>query len=185
MTSPIKTITRSKGRIIPGRAGLLAALVLLGVPFSLAAADSVYRATVNKTSFIPLSSGIDRVTVGNPDVADVTILDPTHLYIFGKRLGSTNVILLCGKGPCGRNPTIQIEVTHDLDGLKAKLHELFPGEAPKVLSSQGSIVLSGQVSSLQKMDAILKIAQTFLLQGEQPPSEMKASSTQVIKQLWR
>ena len=182
MTRLIKIITSSKGRTIPRRAGLLAALVLVGVPFSLAVA-SPYRVTVNKTSFIPLSSATDRVTVGNPDVADVTILDPTHLYIFGKRLGSTNVIRLCGKGPCGRNPTIEVEVTHDLDGLKAKLHELFPDEAPKVLSSQGSIVLAGQVSSLQKMDAIYRIAQTFLLQGEQQPSQITASSTQLTTNL--
>jgi pilus assembly protein CpaC len=183
MTSLIKTITRSKGRIIPYRAGLLAVLVLAGAPFSLAVADGVYRVTVTKTSFIQLSSTTYRVTVCNPHMADVTILDPTHLYIFGKRLGTTNVIRLCGKGPCGSNPSIQVEVTHDLDGLKAKLHQLFPGEAPKVLSSQGSIVLSGQVSSLQKMDAILKIAQTFLLQGEQPPSEIKSSPTLVTTNL--
>ena len=173
MTSLIKTITRSKGRIISRRAGLLAALVLAGASFSLAAADRNKRVSVNKTSFIEVTDRVTGVTVGNPEVADVNILDPNHLYILGKRLGSTNVTLLCGKGPCGSNPTIQIEVTHDLDGLKAKLHELFPGEAPKVLSSQGSIVLSGQVSSLQKMDAIYKIAQTFISQGEQPSSPIR------------
>ncbi|MFZ2406416.1 MAG: type II and III secretion system protein family protein [Methylobacter sp.] len=179
MTSLIKPITSSKGLIVPRCAGLLAALVLAGMPFSLFAGNSVYKVTVGKTSFIPLSSSTDRVTVGNPDIADVTILDPTHLYIFGKKLGSTNVIRLCGKGPCERNPTIEVEVTHDLDGLKDKLHELFPEESPKVLSSQGSIVLAGQVSSLQKMDAIFRVAETFLLQSEQQPSQINAGSTQV------
>ena len=103
--------------------------------------------------------------MGNPDVADVTILDPSHLYVLGKRLGNTNVILLCGSGPCD---TIEVEVTYDLDGLKTKLHQLFPNEHPEVRSSQGSIVLSGQVSSLQKMDAIVKIAHTFLLRANSP-----------------
>ncbi|MDD1622667.1 MAG: type II and III secretion system protein family protein [Methylococcaceae bacterium] len=179
MTSLIKTIAGAKGRVIPGCAGLIAALVLLGLPFGLSAADNVHKVVAGKTSFIPLSSAVDRVTVGNPEVADVTILDPTHLYIVGKRLGSTNVILLCGKGPCSRNPTLQVEVTHDLNGLKAKLHELFPNEAPKVLSSQGSIVLAGQVSSVQKMDAIHKIANTFLSQGGQSsgPSDAGAQVT--------
>lgn len=183
MTSQITPLAHSKGRIISPCAGLLTALILIGAPLSLSAGDSAYRVTVGKTSFIPLSSATDRVTVGNPEVADVTILDPTHLYIFGKKLGSTNVIRLCGKGPCERNPTMEVEVTHDLDGLKNKLHELFPDQAPKVLSSQGSIVLAGQVSSLQKMDAIYKIAETFLLQGEQQPSQMKVSSTQITTNL--
>ncbi len=170
MTSPIKPITCSKGSILLRRAGLFTALALAGVPFNLSASDSVSRVTLGKASFISLPAAIDHVTVGNPEVADVKILDPTHLYILGKKLGSTNVILLCGKrnDPCGRN--LDVEVTHDLDGLKAKLHELFPNESPKVLSSQGSIVLSGQVSGPQKMDAILKVAETFLSQDGQQQS---------------
>lgn len=168
MTSLIKAITRSKSRIILRRAGLFTALVLVGAPFSLCAGDSASRVTLGKASFISLPSAIDGVTVGNPEVADVKILDPTHLYILGKKLGSTNVILLCGKrnDPCGRNH--DLEVTHDLDGLKSKLYELFPDESPKVLSSQGSIVLAGQVSGPQKMDAIYKVAETFLFKDEQP-----------------
>jgi pilus assembly protein CpaC len=71
---------------------------------------------------------------------------------------------------------VEVEVTHDLNGLKAKLHQLFPGEHPKVLSSQGAIVLAGQVSSLQKMDAILRIAGTFAPRGEQQPSEYRTGS---------
>ena len=141
----IKTGVRTKSRIILLGAGLFVALVLAGMPFRLAVADSVYKVTVNKASFIDVTDRVTRVAVGNPDVADVTKLDPNHLYILGKRLGTTNVKLLCGKGPCERNPTIQVEVTHDLDGLKAKLYELFGDEAlnVKVLSSQGSIVLAG------------------------------------------
>ncbi|MGR9013178.1 MAG: type II and III secretion system protein family protein [Gammaproteobacteria bacterium] len=170
MASLIKPVIRTMRRIIPRYAGFFAALVLAGVPFSLALADTPYKVALGKASFISLPSAIHGFTVGNPEVADVTILDPTHLYILGKKLGSTNVILLCGKRnePCGRN--LNVEVTHDLDGLKSKLNELFPGESPKVLSSQGSIVLAGQVSGSQKMDAIYRIAETFLTEDEQKPS---------------
>ncbi|MFA5017021.1 MAG: type II and III secretion system protein family protein [Methylobacter sp.] len=169
MTNPIKTIVGSKGRTMLPRTGLLSALLLVGMPFSLSAGDSASRVTLGKATFISLPSAINGVTVGNPEVADVKILDPTHLYVLGKKMGSTNVILLCGKSndPCGRN--LDVEVTHDLDGLKSKLYELFPDESPKVLSSQGSIVLSGQVSGPQKMDAIYKIAETFLPQDDHQP----------------
>jgi pilus assembly protein CpaC len=178
MTPLVKSNVSSQSLSNLSWAGCLIVLIWVVGAFTLAAADSSYKVTVNKTSFIQVKDQVNRVTLGDSRIADVTILDPNHLYILGKRLGSTNVILLCKKGPCN-NATIQIEVTHNLEGLKAKLHELFPDELPKVMSSQGSIVLAGQVSSLQKMDAILQIASTFVLQGEQPPSEMKASSTQV------
>ncbi|MDD5036962.1 MAG: type II and III secretion system protein family protein [Methylococcaceae bacterium] len=141
------------------------------------ASHSLFAETVavNKSMFIHLKEATDRITVGDPSVAYVDRLDPTHLYVQGRRLGNTNVVL-CSKTSCYR--TIELEVTHDLDGLKAKLHELFPQEHPKVLSSQGSLVLAGQVSSLLKMDAILKIAHTFALRGEQQPSEISANVTQ-------
>ncbi len=157
-------------------AGLIAALLLGLASQGLSASENAFRVTVNKSSFIHLPKSTDRITVGNDGLADIKLLDPTHLYVLGKRLGTTNVIL-CSKSSCFR--TIEVEVTHDLDGLKAKLHQLFPDEHPKVLSSQGAIVLSGQVSSLQKMDAILKIANTFALRGEQQPSELRANTTQV------
>ena len=187
MTRLNKTSSSSKSRSIPLCAGPLIALVLLGAPFSLVARDIIWGVTVNKTNFINLDqyqrmtgvTGVTGATVGDESVADVKLLDPTHLYFHGKKLGSTNVFLLCKKNaPCGLN--IQLEVTHDLDGLKAKLYELFPNEVPKVLSSQGAIVLTGQVSSLQKMDAIVKIAETFLLQGEEKPSEAGGMTEHLI-----
>jgi pilus assembly protein CpaC len=130
---------------------------------------------VNTSSFILLPAATDQITVSDPSVADVIRLDPTHLYVLGKSLGRTNVVLCSKRDSCFR--TIEVEVTHDLDGLKSKLHQLFPEETNvKVLSSQGSIVLAGQVSSLQKMDGILKIANTFLLRGGQSQSLMPSSS---------
>ena len=131
--------------------------------------------SITKARVIPLHESTDRITVGNTDIADVKRIDPTHLYILGKRLGSTNVIL-CKPSSCYR--TIELEVTHDLDGLKAKLHDLFPDEHPEVRSSEGAIVLSGMVSSVQKMDAIMRIAGTFAPRGEQQPSVSGGSAGQ-------
>ena len=107
-----KTITRAHRHNIPSVAGFLIGLALVAIPFRLFAAEGSFRATVGKTSFIHLSSSIKGVMVGDSSVADVSVLDPSHLHILGKRLGSTNVILLCEKGPC---ETIEVEVTHDLN----------------------------------------------------------------------
>lgn len=158
------------GRLARGlRAALLAGLAGLAVPPGLRAAEPDFRITLNKSRFVNLPGATDRITVGNPEVADVRLLDSEHLYLLGRKLGTTNVIL-CRRGDCFG--TLEVEVTHDLDALKAKLHQLFPDEQPKVFSSQGAIVLSGQVSSLERMNAILLIARTFVHRGEQPPSEM-------------
>lgn len=128
--------------------------------------DQLFQVAVNKTRFINLEQNTDTVSVGNPDIADIQLLDKNHLYIVGRRLGSTNVVL--GNAKAEFFMTLNVEVTHDLDGLKTKLHELIPSEHPEVHSSQNSIVLSGQISSAEKMDNILAIAGTFLQQDGKP-----------------
>lgn len=135
-----------------------------------------YLVPINKSRVIDLPRPVNRISVGNPGVADIRLLDPRHLYILGVALGSTNVSL--GIKGNGDFHSINIEVSHDLDGLKAKLHQLMPNEHPKVYSSQGSIVLAGEVSGLDKMDAIVAIAKTYVHKGEKPPVANQGSEGQ-------
>jgi pilus assembly protein CpaC len=115
-----------------------------------------------KSGVMRLEEPAARISVGNPDVADILILRDTQLYVLGKDLGTTNVILW------GRNDqligTVSVEVTHDLAALKGKLHELLPNDEILVHSSQRNIILSGQVSNLSAMQAALDIASGYLAQ---------------------
>lgn len=112
-----------------------------------------------KSRLISLTAPAIRVSVGNPDVADILILRATQLYVLGKDLGTTNVLLW------DRNDrlvdAIEVEVTHDLQSLKKKLHDLLPGEEIEVYSAQRNIILSGNVSNVGNMEAALKIARGY------------------------
>jgi pilus assembly protein CpaC len=65
-----------------------------------------------------------------------------------------------------------VEVTHDLETLKLKLHELLPGEAVEVHSAQERIVLSGQVTNVVKMKAAEELAYSFLAECVEPESNV-------------
>jgi pilus assembly protein CpaC len=103
-----------------------------------------------------------RVSVANPDIADIVVISPTELYVLGKDLGTTNVLLwdrdnhLIG--------AINVEVQHDIENLRRKLAELLPGQPIEARASQRSIVLSGRVSDAEAMNAAMRIAATFLAQ---------------------
>src|SRR5712671_3071193 len=104
----------------------------------------------------------NRVSVANPEVADIVVISPTELYVLGKDLGTTNVLLWDnGNHLIG---AINVEVQHDLDSLKRKFAELLPGQPIEVRASQRSIVLSGRVSDVEAMNAATRIAATFLAQ---------------------
>ncbi|MCV6612170.1 MAG: type II and III secretion system protein family protein [Amphritea sp.] len=125
-----------------------------------------------KSHILELNSPVKKISIGNPDIADILIMQSGQLYILGRGLGTTNVLLWDR-----RNRLISafdIEVTHDLDTLKAKLFQLMPDENIKVHSSQGAIVLSGQVSSLTKMDTAVQLAKSFARPTKEDEEEISS-----------
>ena len=115
-----------------------------------------------KSQIITVTGSANRISIGSPDIADIVVISPSQLYVLGKDIGTTNVLLwdkdnhLVGM--------INVQVQHDLEELKHKLAELLPGEAIEVRSAQRSIVLSGHVSDTEKMNAAIRIAQKYLMQ---------------------
>ncbi len=128
-------------------------------PANVIAQPSTVEIPLNKSWVVPVERAVSRVSVGQPEVADILIPGPKQLYILGKSLGTTNVVLWDENGRSFA--TFNVSVTHDLNALKAQLYKLFPDERPEIFSSQKHLVVSGQVSSITKMDAIARIASTF------------------------
>ena len=115
-----------------------------------------------KSQIITVSGPANRISIGSPDIADIVVISPTQLYVLGKDIGTTNVLLwdkdnhLVGM--------INVQVQHDLEDLKHKMAELLPGEAIEVRSVQRSIALSGHVSDTEKMNAAIRIAQKYMME---------------------
>ncbi|MCH8250466.1 MAG: type II and III secretion system protein family protein [Proteobacteria bacterium] len=126
------------------------------------ASETSLEVPLYKSRIIRLAAPATRVSVGNPDIADLIILRSTQLYVLGKDLGTTNVLLwdrsdnLIG--------TVNVEVTHDLQSLKEKLFLLLPEEKIEVYSAQRNIVLSGRVSNIVNMNAAVRIAEGYFAQ---------------------
>jgi pilus assembly protein CpaC len=150
---------------------LFVVVLLVGLDQANAQSDLPRRSAASETSLIVplykseivrLTVPAARVSVGNPDIADLIILQSTQLYVLGKDLGTTNVLLwdrsdvLIG--------TVNVEVTHDLQSLKEKLYRLLPQEKIEVYSAQRNIVLAGQVSNITNMNAAIRIADGYFSQ---------------------
>lgn len=133
--------------------------------------DQVVRATRSTTFSVPifksrivdLPEPVKRVSIGNPDIADVLLLGNDALYVLGKDLGSTNVMLWDRDDRLVS--ALNITITHDLDNLKKQIMTVLPAENIELWSAQRNIVLSGQVSSAAKMDAALQVANGYLEQA--------------------
>ncbi|WP_165310382.1 type II and III secretion system protein family protein [Vibrio ziniensis] len=136
----------------------------------------------HKSTFVELAGKASRVSLGDPDVLDIVMLKADELFLIGKKLGSTNLMAWNSRGQLIES--INIEVTHDVNNLKSKLFEILPNETVNVQSAQNRLILSGQVSSLEKMNLALRLAETYAA-GQSADDAMgtrnaKDSSTGVV-----
>lgn len=76
----------------------LTAVLLLSAAAAPALAASSLTAPLGQAVKIPLRGAISDVVVGDPKIADVTVVSPTLVYVTGKSSGSTNVILISASG---------------------------------------------------------------------------------------
>ncbi len=118
------------------------------------------KAIVGKSTLLRLPDPIERISVGNPAIADVTLVSQSEVYLLGKDLGTTNMIVWA-KG--GRATVIDVQVSADPTLLERELRELLPQETDiRVKTSADSIVLQGTVSDALKIDQAVEIAQAWV-----------------------
>jgi pilus assembly protein CpaC len=100
-----------------------------------------------------------RISIAAPDIADVVVLSPRSLYVYGKKVGYTSVILWDeDKG----QTLLDVVISLDLTGLKKKLYELYPDEKIEVYGSETGVVLSGTVSGPDIVEQVLRLTRTYL-----------------------
>jgi pilus assembly protein CpaC len=117
------------------------------------------NATVGKSTLLKLPAPAARISVGNPAVADVILLNPREIYLLGKTVGSTNVVLW---SKSGQSTVVDVVVGMDTSMLQAKLQQLLPGEKNiKVNVAADSLVLTGTVTDAVKADRAMSLAEAY------------------------
>lgn len=131
--------------------------VVAGGPTNLVA--DVFKVPIFKSRNLTIKQTVSRVSIGNDKIADILILRARELYIVGKMLGTTNVMVWDEEDKL--LDVINLEVTHDLVSLRQRLHHFLPNEELGVQTSQGQLVISGQTSSLEKMNTAVELARGY------------------------
>jgi pilus assembly protein CpaC len=117
------------------------------------------RLTAGKSMLLQLPESAERLSVGNPEVADVMLINPREIYLLGKKSGHTNLLVWTAEG----STTLRdISVGSDTDSLYAKLREYVPSaENLRVDSVADTLVLSGRVSDGMKVQRLMALTEAF------------------------
>ena len=156
--------------------GIAAAIVLGAVTFGSAAQQQVVptiSVTVNKSMVFRLAQRAKRVSVSQPQVADVIVVGPSQLLINGKALGTTSLIIFDEAGEVSNYDLI---VGPDIAALRSQLRTMFPDERVEISTSGPSLVLRGEVSNEVVYDRLLEVVGTYL--PPKPPASITPSTSQ-------
>ncbi len=113
---------------------------------------------VGKTEDVRIDNPFTDITVGDPEVADVTPLTDHALSILGKKIGTTRVTIYGeGKRQVG---IFDVEVSYDVSRLATELRAV-TSAGIKVSSVNGRIMLSGTSPDAVTLDKAVVIARQF------------------------
>jgi len=100
---------------------------------------------------------ITRISVADPEVADIILTSAQEIYINGLAPGVTN-LSLWGKN---RFTSARVSVEADVTMLKEKLAQVLPNEKIAVQTADESIVLTGEVSGPVAQQTAITLAAPF------------------------
>lgn len=147
---------------------------LLGIALGITAIPAAQAETLrimNGTATGPLSVPMNRavvveadqpfaeLSIANPGIADISTLSDRTIYVLGKAPGRTTLTLLAPDGKLITN--VEVQVTPDVAEFKERLRQILPGEKIEVRTANDGIVLSGQVSSITRLDRALDLAKRY------------------------
>ena len=114
---------------------------------------------VGKSTLMHTAEPVRNRTLGNPLVAQATMVSPQTLYVVGLAVGTTNMIVQGKSGAC---EVINVVVNADSGGLQTSLSQLMPDEPNiRVATVAGDLVLAGRVSSAQAAGQAQEIAKAY------------------------
>jgi pilus assembly protein CpaC len=98
---------------------------------------------------------LQRFSVGDPNIAEATIVSPTEVVINGKGLGSTTLLIWDNSTQV---KVYSVEVTADAPALERYLRQVMPDEQIAVMASGNSVTLSGTVKDPNSVQRAIDIA---------------------------
>jgi len=148
------------------------------VPVASMASPSIYLVTVGESRVYRLERPATRVAVGNPEVADYILLNPSELYLLGKKTGATNLIVWDRTGNFTSTP---LQVSRNINPIKVMLKVVLPNETDIQIFAWGpALVVAGSVSNALVAETVNRLVKAYLggtVPGVNPESTLANSAS--------
>ena len=138
--------------------------------------NDVLSVAQNRAVVVESEIPFAELSIANPGIADISSLSDRSIYVLGKVPGITTLTLLDASGQLITN--VEVRVAPDLTEFKERLQQILPGENIQVRTANDGIVLSGQVSSSQRLSKAIELAARYA--PDRVSNLMSVSGTQQV-----
>lgn len=114
---------------------------------------------VKKSQVVQVGRPYATALIAEAEIADVVPLSDRSIYVVGKKVGSTRLTVVDESQSIVR--IIEVDVTPDVDDLRAKIRENLPNADIRVDSINGGIMLSGAVRDAPTIERAVAIATRY------------------------
>jgi pilus assembly protein CpaC len=121
--------------------------------------EAILDVPMNRAVVVESDIPFAELSIANPGIADISSLSDRTIYVLGKSPGMTTLTLLDASGRLITN--VEVRVAADVAEFKERLRQILPGEKIEVRTANDGIVLSGQVSSAQRLQRALDLAERY------------------------
>lgn len=146
--------------------GLLITTVLLGsrLPSVGAEEQRLMRidVTIGKSQVLTVKEPFNRVSLTNPNIADVFVITPNQILLNGKSVGVTSLVVFYPQ----KTMFFDLVVQTDIALLQERLKQIAPREQIEVYPAQDALILKGDVSSDHTITSARDVASVFALKGK-------------------
>jgi pilus assembly protein CpaC len=125
-----------------------------------AAEAQVLDVVVDRGVPLSLSAPASSVFIASPDVADVQVMSPTSIMVFGKKTGETTLLATDSAGHALLHRTVI--VSQDLSDLRRELAAAIPGNKIQIAAVPDGIVLTGETRDPVAVEDARKIAARYV-----------------------
>ena len=113
---------------------------------------------MNKSIVLETRRPYKRVSVGQPDIADVNLLGQSRILVTGKKTGNTQLLVW---DDSERVQVMDVVVAVDVAGLQDQVKKLFPNLKLDISAHNGEVILQGHVPSLEVLDQVKTLASSY------------------------
>ncbi len=135
---------------------------------SLQGEDAMIQVIVGRGRLLTLQQPLSKVddhnipvvAVGDPTVLDIDIFpNPRVIRLLGKRVGTTDLSIVTADG---KAYSFVIQVTYDVDLIRAYIKQLFPDADIRIAPMNEHLVVEGQARSTAQVDQIIQTLFAYL-----------------------